>query len=134
MMEATTATAATTVLVLVGLVILAAVFLLLLSIVRQRQTKSLAEEFPESLKLFSPTSRTIGGPGNYTGPRKDLKIFRGNGHQVISATVENMGTSDLWVRVGKTHDNAGVHTHQSHVPPGNDFCDLFVGKSLHITE
>lgn len=57
-----------------------------------------AEAFPESLKLFSPTSRTIGGPGNFhSRSRDEVMIFGGNGSlgHVISITFENMGDCDI---------------------------------------
>lgn len=102
----------------IGLVLLAGALLLLVAAVMRRRTEFRPEDFPESLKLFSPTSRTIGGPGNYSGTRKDLTIFRGNGHHVISVTIENMGTSALWVRVHYSQDSHGLNTFQSLVPPG----------------
>lgn len=75
---------------------IALVFLVIAVAVLLRRQKKQAEEFPESLKIFGPTSRTIGGPGNFKGKCGDqLNIFYGPGDHVISVTLENMGNCDI---------------------------------------
>lgn len=52
--------------------------------------------FPEAFKVFGPTSRTLGGPGNFTGRcGQQLEIYRGGGNHVISVTLENMGDCEI---------------------------------------
>ncbi len=58
--------------------------------------RKLTDVFPESLKVFGPTSRTIGGPGNFKGSCKgEIVIFRGGANHIISVTLENMGSCDI---------------------------------------
>lgn len=76
------------------IILLFVLTVMMISLLSRRNAK--ADEFPESFKIFGPTSRTIGGPGNFKGRCGDeLDIFKGPGNHVISVTLENTGNCDL---------------------------------------
>ncbi|MHA2105913.1 MAG: hypothetical protein ACW981_21005 [Candidatus Hodarchaeales archaeon] len=69
-------------------------------------------EWLESIKLFAPTSRTIGGPGNFTGEcGQSYEIFKSDSEEkILCVTIENMGKCDLDVELRNYHTYSSTGT------------------------
>jgi hypothetical protein len=71
---------------------------------------------PESTKVFSAGGKTIGGPGDFSGPCDNTpRVILSGGSKAACATVENTGDCDLLVLL---KDSKGVVVGMATIPPG----------------